>query len=69
MIIVAEVTIMDCPRCGFKKYVKDGFANGKQRYQCKQCQYRYTITSIGYDKEVRYYALKMVVNPQYMVQF
>ena len=52
--------IMDCPRCGFKHYIKDGFAHGKQRYQYKRCQYRYTTTSIGYDKEVRYYALKMV---------
>jgi transposase-like protein len=35
---------MDCPRCGSFEYVKDGFAKGRQRYQCKHCGRRYTVT-------------------------
>ena len=35
---------MDCPRCGSVDYVKDGIVNGRQRYQCKQCPYRYTVS-------------------------
>ena len=34
---------MDCPKCGSERYCKDGFVNGRQRYQCKQCVYRYTV--------------------------
>ena len=36
---------MDCPRCGSVYYVKDGIVNGRQRYQCKQCRYRYTVAN------------------------
>ena len=34
---------MDCPRCGSGTYCKDGIVNGRQRYLCKQCRYRYTV--------------------------
>ena len=34
---------MDCPKCGSRKYVKDGVVKEKQRYLCKNCKYRYTV--------------------------
>ena len=34
---------MDCPRCGSVEYIKDGFSRGRQRYECKHCQYHYTV--------------------------
>jgi transposase-like protein len=52
---------MDCSRCNSNKYVKDGFAKSKQRYKCKDCNYRYTvcIKSTTKSPEVRRLALKM----------
>lgn len=34
---------MNCPKCKSEKKVKDGIVRNKQRYQCKECQYRYTV--------------------------
>jgi len=34
---------MDCPKCASKVYCKDGKAQGRQRYLCKGCKYRYTV--------------------------
>ena len=34
---------MDCPRCGYGEYCKNGIVNGRQRYRCKQCRYNYTV--------------------------
>jgi transposase-like protein len=34
---------MNCPKCGSINYCKDGIAQGRQRYQCKGCHYRYTV--------------------------
>ena len=34
---------MDCPKCSSKIYCKDGKAQGRQRYLCKECKYRYTV--------------------------
>ena len=34
---------MDCPRCKNGEYLKAGFANGRQRYRCKSCNYCYTV--------------------------
>jgi transposase-like protein len=36
--------IMRCPKCGSEEYCKDGFVQCRQRYQCKRCVYRYTVT-------------------------
>ncbi|KAA6339897.1 hypothetical protein EZS27_012208 [termite gut metagenome] len=35
--------VMDCPRCGSLNYRKDGFVNSRQRYECKECHYHYTV--------------------------
>ncbi|KAA6315513.1 hypothetical protein EZS27_034037 [termite gut metagenome] len=34
---------MNCPRCGSLNYSKAGFVQGRQRYECKECRYHYTI--------------------------
>lgn len=34
---------MNCPKCKSEKKVKDGIVRDKQRYQCKECSYRYTV--------------------------
>lgn len=34
---------MDCPKCGGSVYSKDGIVQGRQRYLCKGCRYRYTV--------------------------
>ncbi len=34
---------MQCPKCSSEAYCKDGFIQGRQRYKCKQCGYRYTV--------------------------
>ena len=35
-----------CPKCGNKSYIKHSHTtNRKQRYQCKECGYRYTLMS------------------------
>lgn len=35
---------MNCPKCKDTNYCKDGVINQRQRYQCKSCNYRYTVT-------------------------
>ncbi len=34
---------MQCPKCSSEAYCKDGFIQGRQRYKCKPCGYRYTV--------------------------
>ena len=34
---------MNCPKCKQSDYCKDGIVNGRQRYLCKSCRYRYTV--------------------------
>ena len=34
---------MECPRCKSNQSCKDGFAKGRQRYQCRSCKFRYTV--------------------------
>ena len=34
---------MDCPRCGSAEYIKNGIVKKRQRYECKQCQFNYTV--------------------------
>jgi len=35
---------MNCPKCGSTEYCKDGKIKERQRYKCKRCVYRYTVT-------------------------
>ena len=52
---------MDCPRCGSSCYIKSGKINGRQRYECKQCQYHYTVERRSNERpaETRQLALDM----------
>ena len=52
---------MDCPRCHSSRFIKDGISDGRQRYECKQCQYHYTVEKRSNERslETRQLALKM----------
>jgi transposase-like protein len=52
---------MQCSRCGSEEYCKDGFVQGRQRYKCKKCNYRYTVShkSDVKSKETRRMAIEM----------
>ena len=32
-----------CPRCSHNQIVKDGIVKNRQRYKCKNCNYRFTV--------------------------
>ena len=36
---------MKCPKCKSDKKIKDGIVRQKQRYKCKECNFRYTVAS------------------------
>ncbi|KAA6345553.1 hypothetical protein EZS27_006911 [termite gut metagenome] len=57
---------MDCPRCGSLNYRKDGFVNSRQRYECKECGYHYTVAKKSDVKsaETRRMALKLYLEGQ-----
>lgn len=38
---------MVCPKCSSASSVKDGIVKQRQRYQCKDCSYRYTVEYKG----------------------
>jgi len=50
-----------CPNCQHNNCRKDGSNKGKQRYYCKHCGYRHTVsyTHKGYSEEVKRMALQM----------
>ncbi|KAA6321959.1 hypothetical protein EZS27_028449 [termite gut metagenome] len=52
---------MDCPRCGSIHYHKAGFVQSRQRYECKECWYHYTVAKKSDVKsaETRRKALEM----------
>lgn len=52
---------MDCPKCQSTQHHKDGIIQGRQRYKCKQCHYRYTVEKKSDVKsaEIRRLALEM----------
>ncbi|KAA6311556.1 hypothetical protein EZS27_037339 [termite gut metagenome] len=52
---------MNCPRCGSLNYRKDGFVHSRQRYECKDCRYHYTVEKKSDVKsaETRRMALKL----------
>jgi transposase len=36
-----------CPKCKSKKICKDGIVKQRQRFKCKDCNYRFTVESVG----------------------
>ena len=61
MTLCFKADFMDCVRCGSGDYVKDGNVRQRQRYQCKYCNYRYTVKSKCHAKspEIRQLAHNM----------
>ncbi|MGF1532393.1 MAG: helix-turn-helix domain-containing protein [Bernardetiaceae bacterium] len=47
----------DCPRCQSTSVIKSGFANNRQRYRCKSCNYFFTVLKEG-KKIDNYYVVK-----------
>jgi transposase len=50
---------MNCPKCKSNNYVKDGIVKGRQRFQCKDCRYRYTVEYRGKSAETKKMALHL----------
>ena len=52
---------MNCPKCKSSNFRKDGIVNKKQRYLCKNCQFRYAVLKRSTEKyqEIRSLALEM----------
>lgn len=52
---------MNCPKCKSERLVKDGIIQTRQRYLCKDCDYRHTVVckSSGKSSEVKRMALMM----------
>ena len=52
---------MKCPRCSSESHSKDGIIKGRQRFKCKDCNYRYTVEKKSNVKsvEIKRLALEM----------
>lgn len=54
---MAKRKVPDCPRCDSTQVIKSGFANNRQRYRCKDCNYFFTVLKEG-KKIDSYYVVK-----------
>jgi len=52
---------MECPKCNSLVYIRYGKVRGLQRYKCKQCNYKYTVSykSTSKPKETKRLAFEM----------
>ena len=50
---------MNCPKCKLDKQIKDGIVKSRQRYQCKSCGYRFTVTHRGISDKLKKDALHL----------
>ena len=52
---------MQCPKCKLSNFVKDGIIRNKQRYKCKECNYRYTVIIKSTEKplSIKRFALQL----------
>jgi transposase-like protein len=41
---------VQCPKCKSERFIKDGIVKSKQRYKCKTCNFRYTVTQKSTEK-------------------
>jgi transposase-like protein len=48
-----------CPKCDSQTCIKDGVIKEKQRFKCKICGYRHTVTHRGLSLEIRRQALQL----------
>lgn len=51
------MSIQYCPKCNETKIVKSGIINERQRFQCKSCNYYFTVDKLG-KKIDEYYVIK-----------
>ncbi len=52
-----EALIKTCPKCHSDQYTKDGIVINRQRYKCKNCHYRYTVSHRGLGSDMKRQAL------------
>ena len=50
---------MNCPKCKLDKQIKDGIVKSRQRYQCKSCGYRFTVSHRGIADKLKKDALHL----------
>jgi hypothetical protein len=48
---------INCPKCKSEKINKSGFAKGRQRFLCKECNYFFTVMKEGKNID-NYYVIK-----------
>ncbi len=48
-----------CPKCHTEDCTKDGIVKGKQRYKCKSCGYRHTVSHRGISLDIKRQALEL----------
>jgi transposase-like protein len=51
--------MISCPKCGSNKCTKDGIVKERQRYRCKLCNFRHTVTHRGKSPELKRQALEL----------
>ncbi len=49
----------NCPKCHSEDCTKDGIVKGKQRYKCKSCGYRHTVSHRGISPDIKRQALEL----------
>ncbi len=54
--------IIRCPKCQSSACVKDGIIKEKQRFKCKECTYRYTVSHRGISNDVRRQAVQLYLS-------
>ena len=47
----------NCPKCKGENFCKDGNVLNRQRYLCKDCQYRFTVEQVGKPEKLKRDAL------------
>lgn len=50
---------MNCPKCGSVDCTKDGIIKERQRYKCKSCGYRHTVSYLGISPAIKRQALQL----------
>ena len=47
----------NCPKCQSKNICKDGIVKRRQRFRCKECNYHFTVESVGKPEKLKRDAL------------
>ena len=47
----------NCPKCQSKSICKDGIVKERQRFRCKECNYHFTVESVGKPEKLKRDAL------------